>query len=278
MKKYLVLFILTGALIVGISLNGNSDKDVLVLSAKNTVSLNVPITEDSVKSLQVELMDKGNSLNASTPIILVLNSPGGSIDAGMKLIETAKGLRQPVNTLSMFSASMSFITSQYLGTRYAMGNSTLMSHRAYLGGVEGQIPGSFISRTNHILDALVGVDKFVANRAGLTLEGYEKAISNELWLDGKGAVDMKLADKVVRVRCDSTLQGPGVAQRMQVMMFTIKITYHKCPLITEPLSFEIENRGGLTAEADHVWGLYLNDKPKFIEEYIVNGKFNQYVK
>lgn len=278
MKKYiaLVFVIVLVSLLFTTNLTGN-DKDLLILSESNTVSLNTPITEDSVKSLQVELMEKGQKLSSKQPIILTLNSPGGSIDAGFKLIETAKGLGQRVDTLSLFSASMSFITSQYLGVRYTMSNSTLMSHRAYLGGIEGQIPGSFVTRTNHILSGLLDIDKFIANKAGITVAQYESAIANELWMYGEKAVEAKYADRLVRVRCDKSLQGPGKTQHVQILTFEISVTYHKCPLITEPLSIQLGSNS-MSAEADHIWQLYLNDKPRFIEEYIVNGKFNQYVK
>lgn len=280
MKKSVIIVLgvigLVMAVLVGADLSG-SNPDLLILSDKNTVSLNTPITDGTVAALQVELMEKSNKLSKNVPIILTLDSPGGSIDAGMKLIETAKGLKQEVATLSMFSASMSFITSQYLGKRYVMKNSTLMSHRAYLAGVEGQIPGSFLSRTNSILEVLIGNDQFIASRAGMDLEGYEKIIANELWMDGKRSVDMKFADKLVRVRCDSSLQGPGKVKKIDILTFTISITYHKCPLVTEPLSIELGS-ANMTAEADHVWQMYLNDKPAFIKEYIETGKFNSYVK
>lgn len=277
MKLYLVLAIIAVAIGVLFTTDlSGTNPDILILSESTTVSLNVPITQDSVKNLQVELMDKSQKLSAKQHIVLTLNSPGGSIDAGFKLIETAQGLRQEVDTLSLFSASMSFITSQYLGKRYATPTSTLMSHRAYLGGVEGQIPGSFMTRTNFILDSLVKVDLAVSKRASLSLDAYQKAIANELWMDGNKALELRYADKVVNVRCDKTLQGAGAVQKFQVMMFTVNITYHKCPLVTEPIAFEVS--GTMNAEADYIWQMYLNDKPKFIEEYIVNGKFNRYVK
>lgn len=278
MKTSLIVIIIAAvvSLIITTDLTGNNT-DVLVLSDKTTVSLNTPITEDSVKDIQVELMEKSQKLGGSTPIILVLNSPGGSIDAGFKLIETARGLKQSVDTLSLFSASMSFITSQYLNKRYVTATSTLMSHRAYLGGVEGQVPGSFITRTNNILEALVNIDKFIAGRAKVPVADYEKAISNELWMDGEKSMSMGFGDKLIKVRCDQSLQGAGKEKTINIMMFTIKVVYHKCPLVTEPLSVDINN-GQLTSQADYIWNLYLNDKPRFIEEYVVNGKFNQFVR
>lgn len=274
----ITFIIILAGMLVGSQATGNM-KDLLILSDKNTVNLRVPVTEESVKNLQILLMEKSNKLGRNVPIILVLNSPGGSIEAGKRLIETAKGLPQSINTLSLFSASMSFQISQALGQRYVMDNSTLMSHRAFLGGVEGQIPGSFVTRTNYILNDLIANDTAVAKRAGITLIEYQKKIADELWMHGNEAVEAKFADKLVRVRCDSSLQGPGEVEVMQIMFFRIKLIYHKCPLVTEPMGIEIQ--GGeerLAPQAAHVLQLLLNDKPGFIKEYVIPNRVQQFIK
>lgn len=214
---------------------GSADQsDVLVLSERNTVSLQLPVSNESVTDLQREFIAKSDKLPPSTPMYLVLNSPGGSVDAGLQLVETLKGLPNPIHTIQMFSASMSFMISQLLGTRYVMQNSTLMAHPAYIGGVEGQVPGSFITRANAISDDIAALSSVVAKRAGLSLPQYVALTQNELWLSGPKAVETHFADKVVTVRCDKTLRGLGPTKVIDLFIFRIRLRYDKCPLITMP--------------------------------------------
>ena len=207
---------------------------ILVLSENNTISINSPITASSVTVVQRELMEKDLNLPRNVPLYLILNSPGGSVDAGIRLIDTAKGLGRPIHTVSMFSASMSFIISQYLGTRYVLKSSTLMSHRAFLGGIQGFIPGSFLARTNAVLSQVQDISSDIAKRAKMSMELYQTLIANELWMTGEQAIRLGFADKLVRINCDKTLQGYGKEQTLSFFGSDFKILFPKCPLVTEP--------------------------------------------
>lgn len=153
----------------------------------------------------------------------------------MRLVETIKGLSQPVHTISMFSASMSFMLSQYSATRYALSSSTIMSHRASLGGVEGQIPGSFFSRSNNLMASVTEIEQHVADRAGYSLETYRDMIADELWMTGTGAMEAKFIDSVVAVRCDESLSDYGPIKEVAIFIFKFKARFHKC-LSFQPLS------------------------------------------
>lgn len=210
------------------------DTALLTLSASNTVSLALPVTSDSVRYISEELLAKSDKLSANSPIYLVLNSPGGSITDGRHLANVVNGLPQKVHTVSMFSASMSFMLSQFFGVRYVLEDSVLMSHRAAVEGMDGQIPGTLNSRTNALTEEILSMEKQVAERAGMPLEAYQKAIADEMWLNAQTAVSRKFADKIVRIRCDDTLRGYGPTQTFNIFIFTVNIQFHKCPLITEP--------------------------------------------
>lgn len=233
----LSILMLTLVLLIAIAMSqdaGGSQKDVIVLSDKNTVSLNVPIDGDSVRAVERELLAISDKLGASETIYLVLNTPGGSVGDGLELIELIKGLPQKVSTISLFSASMGFILSQYLGDRYVLENSSLMSHRAYVEGMQGSVPGTLNTRVNFVNEQLKDVEKAVAKRAGYPLNVYQDMIANELWLSGPDSVKLNFADKVVTARCDKSLRGSGSTRTVRLFIFQAKITYDKCPLITTP--------------------------------------------
>lgn len=208
--------------------------NTITLHDYNTVSLNMPIEGSSAKALEKALLEKSDALGKNDVIYLVLNSPGGSVDAGNEIIEVAKGLPQRVDTITLFSASMSFHLSQSLGNRYITSGGTMMSHKAAVGGISGNIPGSAFTRLYYFLEMVTRLDSIAADRAQMNIEQYQNLTANELWMGGEQSVDLKFADKVVAVHCDKSLRGPGAKQHISMFFFTADVQFDKCPLITSP--------------------------------------------
>lgn len=243
---------------------------VIVLEDYNTISLNLPINGDSASNLQVELLEKASK--TSKPLYLTLNSPGGAVDSGEKIIETANGIKNEVNTITLFAASMAFIAAQSLDKRYILDSGTMMSHRAFANGLSGNIPGNLITRTMAMLSSLVAIDQRIADRAGYTLKDYQDMVRDEMWIRGQDAVNMKFADEVIRVQCGKTLQGEGPEQTVKVFIFEVKVVYHKCPLITEPMHASVV--GDSTAEQDRAIALMLSNRAEYVRQYGSKGLSN----
>lgn len=236
----------------------------IVLEAATTVSLNLPIDGESASDIQSKLIAKSAS-NPRAELYLTLNSPGGSIYDGEKIIETASGLPNKIHTISLFSASMSFIISQNLDRRYVLESGTMMSHRAFAGGLEGNIPGNLITRTLALLQSLVEVDAHIAHRAGYTTEAYQAMIADELWMRGNQAVKYKFADEVVRIRCGHTLQGPAEPVKVNTFFGPLMVIWSKCPLITQPIGVSGADR--FTSEAAEEVITMLSDRSGYIHKY-----------
>jgi ATP-dependent protease ClpP protease subunit len=213
--------------------NPANKNEILTLSEKNTVVLNMPIMGSVATNVSKELLEKSDELKAGEPLYLVLDTPGGSIDDGLKIVEVAKSLPRPVHTVSLFNASMGFVISQNLGDRYVISSSTMMSHRATIGGITGNFPGSFISRVKSVADQLMKINAGVAERAGMDLNTYLGMIANELWMGPEESIKNKFADKVVTLRCDKTLRGPGKPKELDLGLFSVRVRFNKCPLIKE---------------------------------------------
>jgi hypothetical protein len=111
-----------------------------------------------------------------------------------------------------------------------------MSHRASLGGIGGQIPGELDSRLNNIKSVLREMDAFVAKRVGISLEAYTKLIHNELWLTGREAVELKHADRLVKVVCSRELMSGNQIETFNTFFGPIQAELSRCPMITGPLS------------------------------------------
>jgi len=208
--------------------------EVLTISEENTIVINMPITSDTVSDASKQLLEKNKKLKAGKPIYVVLDTPGGSIEDGLRFIEVAKSLPRPVHTISLFNASMGFIIAQHLDERYVLDSSTMMSHRAFVNGIKGEYPGSFLTRVFATGDQLMRINFKVANRAGISLERYLDLTKNELWMGPEEAIGRKFADKKITLRCDESLNEYSEPQEISLGIFSIKIQFHKCPLISQP--------------------------------------------
>jgi ATP-dependent Clp protease protease subunit len=252
MKVLSIAFLFITVLTLGFSFSGStkSPKDVIILRDGNFVLFSGKVDSKSVALAQTELARISSQLSSSEVIYLVIDSPGGSVTAGNQFIDFAQSLPQKVKTISLFAASMGYHMSQSFDERLVIKSTTLMSHRASLGGVSGQIPGEIDSRLNNIRQVLEEMDAFVSKRVGISLEEYKKLIHNELWLTGQEAVIKNHADRLVKAVCSQELMD-GVREEAVMTIFgPIKATFSNCPLITGPLSigFGKEIPQGVTKE------------------------------
>ena len=117
----------------------------VVLEKGNTVVIRSPVNSKSMSKAMFELNELSFKLNKEDKIYLVLDTPGGSVFAGLDFIDYAKALPQKIITITKFAASMGFQIVQNLDDRYITPSGTLMSHRAS-GGVSGQFDGELESR------------------------------------------------------------------------------------------------------------------------------------
>lgn len=258
----------------------SSATPVMILGSKNTITFRGPVTDLSVSEVQQQLLSMSEKLGKNDVIYLVLDTPGGSIDSGNLLIDTAKSLPQKVKTLTIFAASMGFHIAQNLDERLITPSGTLMSHRAKVGGLGGEIPGELIVRINHILRILQVMDAKASSRMGMAVDKYREMIRDEYWVYGEDSLSAKAADKIVLARCAPDMMGT-VDQEIRTFFGNIQVTWSRCPLITAPLKV---NLGGLKfelprqeSEMKEFSDLLFSDKKRFVQEYIVDDSFRKYL-
>lgn len=217
----------------------------VTLTKDNALVMNDYFSGESVAILAQKAKEMDAKLKSNEALILVINSGGGSIDAGLELIENLNNLNRPVHTLTLFSASMGFQTVQGVkGQRLIIADGTLMSHKAR-GGFYGEFPGQLDSRYSYYLRKIKRLDQqVVARTAGKHSEkSYANLIENEYWCDGKDCISQGFADKVVRPNCDSSLNGTHdqLWDRFVYMGHVVEIVdvMADCPLITTALSFQV---------------------------------------
>lgn len=140
-------------------------------------------------------------LDAQDPtkdISLYINSPGGSITAGMAIYDTMQYIKADVSTICVgLAASMGafLLNAGAPGKRYALPNSEVMIHQP-LGGAEGQATDIEI-RARRILQMRDKLNKILAERTGQPLERIEKDTDRDYFMSAAAAKEYGLVDQVI---------------------------------------------------------------------------------
>lgn len=161
------------------------------------IFLGTPVNDVVANSIIAQLL----FLTAQDPdkdISLYINSPGGSITAGMAIYDTMQFIKPDVSTICVgMAASMGafLLAAGAKGKRYALPNSEVMIHQP-LGGAEGQASDIEI-RAKRILKMRDNLNKILAERSGQPLERIEKDTDRDYFMSAAEAADYGLIDKVI---------------------------------------------------------------------------------
>ncbi len=131
-------------------------------------------------------------------ISLYINSPGGSVTAGMAIFDTMQYIKCDVSTICMgMAASMGafLLSAGAKGKRYALPNAEIMIHQP-LGGTQGQASDIEIEAA-HILRTKKKLNAILAENCGKAVEEIEKDTDRNNWMTAQEAADYGLVDKVL---------------------------------------------------------------------------------
>ena len=130
-------------------------------------------------------------------IYLYINSPGGSVTAGMAIYDTMNFVKCDVSTICMgMAASMGafLLSSGTKGKRICLPNAEVMIHQP-LGGAKGQASDIAIE-AEHILRMKTNLNKILANNTGRPVSEIETATDRNNWMTAQEAVDFGLVDLI----------------------------------------------------------------------------------
>ena len=204
------------------------------LDSSNSINFNQAFSGSYVASKQIEAMTKC-AAKPGKVIYITSYTPGGSIFAGQLFFDTLRGLPCTFHTITIFAASMGYQMAQNLGKRYILPSGTLMSHRASVGGLAGEIGGELESVLRNIKKTVKELEVIASNRVGISLKKYRDAISDELWMTAEEAVETNHADEVVTVTCTNDLLGTRI-EKVSSFFGTLEVEFSNCPVIVAPLS------------------------------------------
>ena len=131
-------------------------------------------------------------------IYLYINSPGGSISAGMAIYDTMNYIKCDVSTICVgMAASMGafLLSSGANGKRFALPNAEVMIHQP-LGGMQGQASDIKI-HADHIIRIREKLNKLLAEQTGQSLETIERDTERDNFMTADQAAEYGLVDKVI---------------------------------------------------------------------------------
>src|SRR5690606_34241734 len=161
-----------------------------------------PVNDQSANPVVAQLLFL-ESENPDRDISLYINSPGGSVYAGMAIYDTMQSVKAAVSTLCTgLAASMGafLLAGGAKGKRYTLPNSRIMIHQPS-GGAQGQASDIQI-QAEEILSLRERLNSILANNTGQPVERIEVDTERDNFMSAEDAVSYGLVDKVLVSRAD----------------------------------------------------------------------------
>lgn len=156
---------------------------------------------DEIANLVIAQMLFLESEDPEKDIHFYINSPGGSVSAGLAIYDTMQYIRPPVSTLCLGqAASMGalLLTAGEKGKRFALPYARLMIHQP-LGGAQGQATDIDI-QAREILRVREQINNILARHTGQSMKRIEKDTDRDFFMTSKQAVEYGLVDEVIVAR------------------------------------------------------------------------------
>ena len=170
------------------------------LLRERVVFLVGPVNDQTANLVVAQLLFL-ESENPDKEISLYINSPGGSVSAGMSIYDTMQFIKPEVSTLCMgMAASMGafLLTAGAKGKRFALPNSKIMIHQP-LGGAQGQATDIEI-HAREILKTREQLNRIMAERSGQPLEKIQNDTERDYFMSATEAQAYGLIDQVIEKR------------------------------------------------------------------------------
>lgn len=166
----------------------------LKINPSRVVLIKEPIDEMSERHIDT-IMRLGKS---SEPIVVLIDSPGGSVLVGEQIVTAMEAAHGPVYTVCLkMCASMGAIIHQYGTKRFALDRSVLMFHDASTG-TSGRV-NEMLSLLEFIKRKLEKTNRYIVSRSKVSYEELMRLEANNYWLDAEEAKEKGFVDELVRI-------------------------------------------------------------------------------
>ena len=181
--------------------NGERSYDIFSRLLKNRIILLSGEIDDGMASSVVAQLLYLDSINHDD-ISIYINSPGGSVTAGMAIYDTMNFIKSDVSTICLgMAASMAafLLSSGTKSKRYILPNAEVMIHQP-LGGVSGQATEIKIA-AEHILKLRDKLNNLLSKNTNQKLDTIKKDTERDNFMDSKEALEYGIIDKIIEKGC-----------------------------------------------------------------------------
>ncbi len=164
------------------------------------IFLGAPIYDDAANIIQAQLLFL-EMTDAERDVQIYINSPGGSVSAGLGIYDTMQLIAPDVSTICTgLAASMGavLLTAGAAGKRQALPHSKIMIHQP-LGGVQGQASDIEIT-AKEILKTRKELYEIMSEHSGVPVKKFEKDADRDYWMTSAEAKEYGLIDEVISKR------------------------------------------------------------------------------
>jgi ATP-dependent Clp protease protease subunit len=170
------------------------------LLKERIVFIGTPI-DDTIASLVIAQLIFLESEDPDKDVHLYINSPGGSVTAGLAIYDTMQYIRPEISTICIgMAASMSavLLAGGQKGKRTALPNARVMIHQPW-GGVQGTASDIWI-QAEEILKTKKRINEIIAGHSGKSVEQVEKDTDRDNYMSSQEAKDYGLIDNIIMKR------------------------------------------------------------------------------
>jgi ATP-dependent Clp protease, protease subunit len=180
------------------------------LLKERIILLDSPIN-DEVASIVIAEMIYLESEDPTKDIIMYINSPGGSVSAGLAIYDTMQYVRPEISTICVgMAASMAqvLLCAGSNGKRMALPNARIMMHQPS-GGTEGQLADIeiYLKETVRLREQLYQI---IAAHSGQSIERIHRDADRDFWMSPQDAMEYGLIDRVLSSRKEASKDLPEI--------------------------------------------------------------------
>ena len=164
----------------------------------NIIFIGTPI-DDNVANLATAQLLFLAAEDPEKDVQLYINSPGGSVTAGMAIYDTMQFIRPDVTTICIgqaASAAALLLAAGAPGKRFALPNSRVLIHQPSMGGLSGQATDIDI-HAREILRMRANLNEIMAKHTGQSLEKIERDVERDFWMSAQQAQEYGMIDEII---------------------------------------------------------------------------------
>ncbi|HUY15030.1 MAG TPA: ATP-dependent Clp endopeptidase proteolytic subunit ClpP [Terriglobia bacterium] len=164
----------------------------------NIIFIGTPIDDNVANLVTAQLL----FLEAEDPerdVQLYINSPGGSVTAGLAIYDTIQFVRPDVATICIgqaASAAALLLAAGTTGKRFVLPNSRILIHQPSMGGLSGQATDIDI-HAREILRMRSNINEIMAKHTGQSLEKIEHDVERDFWMSAQQAREYGMVDEII---------------------------------------------------------------------------------